>query len=185
MDEQEKKLREELEKHLDTLRRNLAVVSKEVLKTKYEKPYQELKDNICKAATAYTRHVALGGILIKQKYDEEANGYVSEVSKSTQCLKKISEAAFDRQDMDEIAALARQFREEIEQSLHVFYLQHMKLYISKECLGDHHQVPEIYNDATAQVWRNGEWQRMEDTSAGLLLPVEAFYEVTEPDEAAA
>ena len=48
MDEQEKKLREELEKHLDTLRRNLAVVSKEVLKTKYEKPYQELKDNICK-----------------------------------------------------------------------------------------------------------------------------------------
>ena len=41
MDEQEKKLREELEKHLDTLRRNLAVVSKEVLKTKYEKPYQE------------------------------------------------------------------------------------------------------------------------------------------------
>ena len=66
MDEQEKKLREELEKHLDTLRRNLAVVSKEVLKTKYEKPYQELKDNICKAATAYTRHVALGGILIKR-----------------------------------------------------------------------------------------------------------------------
>lgn len=110
---------------------------------------------------------------------------MSEVSKSTQCLKKISEAAFDRQDMDEIAALARQFREEIEQSLHVFYLQHMKLYISKECLGDHHQVPEIYNDATAQVWRNGEWQRMEDTSAGLLLPVEVFYEVTEPDEAAA
>lgn len=185
MDEQEKKLRKELEKHLDTLRRNLAAVSKEELKTKYKKPYQELKDNICKAATDYTRYVALSGILIKQKYDDDANSYVREVSKSTQCLDKISEAAFDRQDMDEIAVLARQFREEIEQSLHVFYLQHMKLYISQECLGDHHQVPEIYNDVTAQVWRNGEWQRMEDTSAGILLPIEVFYEIAEPDEAAA
>ena len=185
MDEQEKKLREELETHLDTLRRNLAVVSKEILKAKYEKPYQKLRDSICKAVTAYTHHIALGGISIKQKYDEEAESYVNEAVKSTQCLKNISEAAFDRQDMDEIAALARQFREEIEQSLHVFYLQHMKLYISKECLGDHHQVPEIYNDATAQVWRNGEWLRMEDTSAGSLLPLEVFYEITEPDGASA
>ena len=185
MDETEKALRGELEKHLDTLRRNLAVVSKEVLKTKYEKPYQELKDNICKTATAYTRYVVLGDILIKRKYYDEAENYLNEVCKSTQCLKKISEAAFDRQDMDEIAAWARQFRKEVEQCLHIFYLQHMKLYISQACLGEHHQVPEIYNDATAQVWRNGEWLRMEDTSAGVLLPVDTFYEVTEPDEAAA
>lgn len=62
MDEMEKALREELEKHLDTLRRNLEVVPMDVLKTKYKKPYQELKESICKAATAYTRHVSLGGI---------------------------------------------------------------------------------------------------------------------------
>ena len=43
MDEMEKALREELEKHLDTLRRNLEVVPMDVLKTKYKKPYQELK----------------------------------------------------------------------------------------------------------------------------------------------
>ncbi len=42
MDEMEKALREELEKHLDTLRRNLEVVPMDVLKTKYKKPYQEL-----------------------------------------------------------------------------------------------------------------------------------------------
>lgn len=60
MDEMEKALREELEKHLDTLRRNLEVVPMDVLKTKYKKPYQELKESICKAATAYTRHVSLG-----------------------------------------------------------------------------------------------------------------------------
>ena len=56
MDEMEKALREELEKHLDTLRRNLEVVPMDVLKTKYKKPSQELKESICKAATAYTRH---------------------------------------------------------------------------------------------------------------------------------
>lgn len=55
MDEMEKALREELEKHLDTLRRNLEVVPMDVLKTKYKKPYQELKESICKAATAYAQ----------------------------------------------------------------------------------------------------------------------------------
>ena len=111
MDEMEKALREELEKHLDTLRRNLEVVPMDVLKTKYKKPYQELKESICKAATAYTRHVSLGGIRIKQKYGDEATSYANEAVKDSQCLKRISEAAFERQDMNEIAALAKQLRE--------------------------------------------------------------------------
>ena len=171
MDEMEKTLREELEKHLDTLRRNLEVVPMDVLKTKYKKPYQELKESICKAATAYTRHVSLGGIRIKQKYGDEATSYANEAVKDSQCLKRISEAAFERQ--------------EILQVLHVFYLQHMCIYVSKECMSDHHLAPEVYNDATAQVWRNGEWQTMEDTSCGALLPVEVIYEVPGPVEAAA
>ena len=94
MDEMEKALREELEKHLDTLRRNLEVVPMDVLKTKYKKPYQELKESICKAATAYTRHVSLGGIRIKQKYGDEATSYANEAVIDTQCLKRISEAAY-------------------------------------------------------------------------------------------
>lgn len=185
MDEMEKTLREELEKHLDTLRRNLEVVPMDVLKTKYKKPYQELKESICKAATAYTRHVSLGGIRIKQKYGDEVTSYANEAVKDSQCLKRISEAAFERQDMNEIAALAKQLREEILQVLHVFYLQNMCIYVSKECMSDHHLAPEVYNDATAQVWRNGEWQTMEDTSCGALLPVEVIYEVPGPVEAAA
>lgn len=152
---------------------------------KHKKPYQELKESICKAATAYTRHVSLGGIRIKQKYGDEAMSYANEAVKDTQCLKRISEAAFERQDMNEIAALAKQLREEILQVLHVFYLQHMCIYVSKECMSDHHLAPEVYNDATAQIWRNGEWQTMEDTSCGALLPVEVIYEVPGPVEAAA
>ena len=59
MDEKEKKLREDLEFHLDTLRRNLEVVSMEDLKAKYAKPFKDLKDNICKTATAYTQYISL------------------------------------------------------------------------------------------------------------------------------
>ena len=45
-------LRALLVTHLDTLRRNLEVVSIEVLKTKYEKPYKALAKDICKRHTA-------------------------------------------------------------------------------------------------------------------------------------
>ena len=65
MDEKEKKLREDLEFHLDTLRRNLEVVSMEDLKAKYAKPFKELKDNICKTATAYTQYLSLIHILFR------------------------------------------------------------------------------------------------------------------------
>ena len=61
----EKELRKALENSFGYLRRNLEVVSLEVLKTKYQKPYEELRGQICKAATEYTRHVALCDIRIR------------------------------------------------------------------------------------------------------------------------
>ena len=53
-------LRTTLVNHLETLRRNLQVVSMEVLKTKYKKPFDALRQDICKAATAYTRFLVFG-----------------------------------------------------------------------------------------------------------------------------
>ena len=82
MDEKEKKLREDLEFHLDTLRRNLEVVSMEDLKAKYAKPFKDLKDNICKTATAYTQYVSLSGIRIKSRYGDEAVKYINEAIKA-------------------------------------------------------------------------------------------------------
>lgn len=90
----EKELRKALEIHLDTLRRNLEVVSLEVLKTKYQKPYEELRGQICKAATEYTRHVALCDIRIRRSLFNKAKTYIDAAIQQTQCLKKISEAAF-------------------------------------------------------------------------------------------
>lgn len=180
----EKELRKALEIHLDTLRRNLEVVSLEVLKTKYQKPYEELREQICKAATEYTRHVALCDIRIRRSLFDEAKTYIDATIQQTQCLKKISEAAFQRQDMDEIAALAHTLREEIEKSLHYFYLDHMCLLVTRECIDDPNKVPEIYNKATSCVWRDGAWLLMEDTETAILLSAPIINELP-PAEAAA
>ena len=137
----EKELRKALEIHLDTLRRNLEVVSLEVLKTKYQKPYEELRGQICKAATEYTRHVAL-------------------------CDIRIRHSLFN------------------EKSLHYFYLDHMCLLVTRECIDDPNKVPEIYNKATSCVWRDGAWLLMEDTETAILLSAPIINELP-PAEAAA
>ena len=51
-------LRNTLMTHLDTLRRNLAVVSMEELRTRYRKPYYALVRDISTSASAYVRRTA-------------------------------------------------------------------------------------------------------------------------------
>lgn len=110
-------LRTTLVNHLETLRRNLQVVSMEVLKTKYKKPFDALRQDICKAATAYTRFLVFDGMRIKHKYFDEAVPYIDAAVKQTKRLKQISDAAFQRQDIDEIESLALALRKEIEAAL--------------------------------------------------------------------
>ena len=52
-------LRKVLEEYLDLLKRNLAVASLEVLKTRYKKPFDELRHNISTTATAYVKQITL------------------------------------------------------------------------------------------------------------------------------
>ena len=151
-------LRTTLMNHLETLRRNLQVVSMEVLKTKYKKPFDALRQDICKAATAYTRFLVFDGMRIKHKYFDEAVPYIDTAVKQTKRLKQISDAAFQRQDIDEIESLALALRKEIEAALQPFYMGHMCLYVTPECFDDPPKTPEVYNDATACVWRDGTWR---------------------------
>ena len=125
----------------------------EVLKTKYKKPFDALRQDICKAATAYTRFLVFDGMRIKHKYFDEAVPYIDTAVKQTKRLKQISDAAFQRQDIDEIESLALALRKEIEAALQPFYMGHMCLYVTPECFDDPPKTPEVYNDATACVWR--------------------------------
>ena len=174
-------LRTTLVNHLETLRRNLQVVSMEVLKTKYKKPFDALRQDICKAATAYTRFLVFDGMRIKHKYFDEAVPYIDAAVKQTKRLKQISDATFQRQDIDEIESLALALRKEIDAALQPFYMGHMCLYVTPECFDDPPKTPEVYNDATACVWRDGPWQLLEDTSKGFLL----FVQSKSKEEAAA
>ena len=100
-------LRTALEGHLDTLRRNLAVVSLEVLKTKYKKPFDELQHNIRTTATAYVKQVTLEGLRIHRDFHEEARLIIQDTIDQSGLLRQITEAAFQRQDMDEIDRLVQ------------------------------------------------------------------------------
>lgn len=166
---EKEELRAALTAHLDTLRRNLEVVSMEVLKTKYEKPYKALAQDICAAATAYTRQLALSEIRLKAVYFEAAKPYIDTAIQNTTMLKAISEAAFKRQDIEEIERLALALRQEILDALHPFYLRHLCLYLTPECFEAPGRMPELYNDANGCLWRDGAWQPFDDTSAGTLL----------------
>lgn len=163
------KLRTTLAAHLDTLQRNLAVVPLEILKTKYQKPYRALVNDICTAASAYTREIALSDIRIKQKYFDEARGYIDAAITQSTKLKEISRAAFRRQDIKEIERLALELHREIVGALQPFYSRHIGLYITSECLENPDKTPEHYNDATGCVWRDGMWKPLDDTNIGLLL----------------
>lgn len=90
-------LRTTLVNHLETLRRNLQVVSMEVLKTKYKKPFDVLRQDICKAATAYTRFLVFDGMRIKHKYFDEAVPYIDAAVKQTKRLKQMDCQHFFRQ----------------------------------------------------------------------------------------
>ncbi|MCD7964317.1 MAG: decarboxylase [Clostridiaceae bacterium] len=166
---EKEELRATLAAHLDTLRRNLEVVSMEVLKTKYEKPYKALAQDIRTAATAYTRHLALSNIRLKTVYFEAAKPYIDTAIQNTTMLKAISEAAFKRQDIEEIDRLALTLRQEILDALHPFYLRHLCLYLTPECFDTPGRMPELYNDANGCLWRDGAWLPFDDTSAGTLL----------------
>ena len=53
--------------------------------------------------------------------------------------------------------------------------------MTPECFDYPPKTPEVYNDATACVWRDGTWQLLEDTSKGFLL----FVQSKSKEEAAA
>ena len=164
-------LRTALEGHLDTLKRNLAAVSLEVLKTKYKKPFDELRHNIRTTATAYVKQVTLEGVRIHQDFQEEARAIIQDTIDQSGLLRQITEAAFQRQDMDEIDRLVLDLKLRINLALDPFYERHLRLYMKKTPPGIQPPPAEFYNEATGCIWRNGAWVPMEVGRDAVLLPV--------------
>ena len=164
--------RKALEGHLDLLKRNLAVTSLEVLKTKYKKPFDELRHKVSAAAAAYVKQVTLETIRIRADFMDEAQPLIQGTIDRSGILKQISAAAFERQDLAEIDQLALALKEQIHQALLPFYDRHVRLYLDEECFGDPPKAPKFYNEATGCIWKENAWVPMEPDPKALLLPVQ-------------
>lgn len=166
-----KELRQTLETHLDTLKRNLAVVSLETLKTKYRKPFTKLCQDIRLSASAYVKQTALKDIRVHKKYLAEAQPLIETAIRQSGILQQIATASFKHQDIAEIDTLALTLKQHILEALKPFYAQHMGLYVSKECLAKPEKQPELYNDVTGCILRNGVWVPLLHQEALLFLTI--------------
>ncbi len=167
-----KELRTVLEGHLDTLKRNLAVVSLEELKTKYKKPFEELQRNISTSATAYVKLVTLENLRIRADFLNEAQPLIQAAIDQSGLLKQISAAAFRKQDISEFDRLAIELKEQINKALAPFYNRHLRLYMEKTPPGTQPKAAEFYNEATGCIWRDGAWTPMKVSENAVLLPVQ-------------
>lgn len=164
-------LRTALEGHLDTLKRNLAVVSLEELKTKYKKPFEELQHNIGTTATAYVKQVTLENLRIRADFLEEARPVIQSAIDQSGLLKQISDAAFRKQDISEFDRLAAELKGQISRALAPFYSRHLRLYLEKTPPGTQPKAAEFYNEATGCIWRDGAWTPMKVSGDAVLLPI--------------
>ena len=150
-------LRNTLMTHLNTLSRNLAIVSREELKTRYRKPYYALVRDISTSASAYVKQIALAGLRIRQEYLPEAVPVINNAIQASGLLMQISAAAYQRQDIQEIEQLALALKKLIEDALVPIYEKHMGLYLSDECFGTSPQAPQLYNHVNGCVMQDGKW----------------------------
>ena len=156
-DQEAARLREELSKLLTTLKHNRDKVPIDVLKTKYKNGYDTLCEGIRRSASDYAKHITLCGIRIHEDYLDEAVSIINGAIEHCGILKQLSKAAFSHQDINEFDSLAGTLREKILADLEPFYMKHLGLYITLECLEDPGVEPLIYCVASDCVLQDGKW----------------------------
>lgn len=161
---EDKAKRDKLISLLETLKRNLDAVPKEILKTKYKKPYDALVKDICVTAEDYVKQITLQGIMIRKDYLSEVKQVIEQVNHQSGLLKQISAAAFLHQNIKEIDTLALLLRKQIQGALEECYAKHMGLYIPKECFSNPPGQPFLYNDVTGCILVNDDWKPLKEVN---------------------
>ena len=164
-------LRKTLAVHLANLKANLEAVPLEILKTKYRKPYDKLRHDIADAASAYVREVTFQGIRLRKDLFDTTRPQIEEAIRQSGILKQISAAAFRRPDISEIDALAVELRRRIKAVLKPVYDQYLCLYMTEDCFADPPRIPELYNEASGCICRNGVWIPWEIEKGAFLMYV--------------
>jgi len=154
-------LRQALIKDLDTLKRNLAAVSREVLKIKYKKPYTKLCQNISTNATAYVKSITLSDIRIREDFQQEAIPLIQNTIDNSGLLRQMSISLFCKQDIAELDKLALALKQQIQVTLKPFYENHMGLYMPVDSSKNPSKLPEPYCEVNGCILRDGIWIPLE------------------------
>lgn len=169
-------LRTVLENHLDTLKRNIAAVSLPVLQTKYKKPYEQLCKDIRTATANYVTAIIFQDYRLKKDYLEEVVPIIRTAIRQSGLVRQIHAEALQKQEIAVIDDLALNLKGIVHQALEPFYESHLCLYVTDECFGDNPKIPDIYNDATGCILKEGKWIPMDGESNAALLFVTRRHE---------
>ena len=164
------RLREELARLLSTLKHNRDKVPLDVLRTKYKKGYDALCASISRCASDYAKQTALHGIRIHRDCIDEAVPIIDGAIAESGILRQLAAAAFRHQDIAEFDSLAGALRERLLAKLEPFYMRHLGLYITQECLENPDAAPLLYCTANHCIWQDGKWLPLELYEAGSTCP---------------
>ena len=144
--------KEKLKSLLETLRKNDENVPKELLQTKYKKPYRELKESIKEVADRMLNGRIREGIVIMT--DESGKVLIKQIQTAidekgkTGVSKELSRALYKEYSLEKFLQIVEEIRTAIWNLWIPYWQEHCCLYATPECFEVDGPVPKIYNDLT-------------------------------------
>ncbi len=143
---------EKLKLWVDRLRMNDEKVPKELLQTKYQKPYRELKEKIKAAADHLLNETLNAGIVIKKdeagiRLMESIQTFVKE-TQNAGYSKELGRALTKEYSVEKFIQMAESLRTQIWNLWIPYWQEHRCLYVLPENWEEPYPPPKIYNDLT-------------------------------------
>ena len=189
--------KEKLKSLLETLRKNDENVPKELLQTKYKKPYRELKDSIKEVADRISGNRLREGIVIKT--DEAGKVLVGQIQtilnqkRNAGAGKELGRALYKEYSLEKFLQIVEEIRTAIWNLWIPYWQEHCCLCAAPECFEENGPPPKIYNDLTKEflvdqeqnIWeKKPEWeseQRMIITAGACHILAEGLKNKEEAD----
>lgn len=188
---------EKLKSLLETLRKNDENVPKELLQTKYKKPYRELKESIKEVADRMLNGKILDGIVIKT--DEAGQVLIKQIQttlnekRNAGAGKELGRTLYKEYSLEKFLQAVEEIRIAIWNLWIPYWQEHCYLYAAPECFEENGPPPKIYNDLTKEflvdqeqnIWeKKPEWeseQRMIITAGACHILAEGLRNKEEAD----
>lgn len=145
---------EKLKSLLETLRKNDEKVPKELLRTKYKKPYRELKESIKEVADRMLNGRIREGIVIKT--DEAGQVLIKQIQttldekRNAGTGKELCRTLYKEYSVEKFLQAVEEIRIAVWNLWIPYWQQHCCLYAAPECFDEDGPPPKIYNDLTKE-----------------------------------